>query len=82
MLHLEDHVDGHGGVKALAGDAQRLIDGRHRRLLELNVHGRAGDLNYLADVLCHVVIAFSKNLQIAIRTLLENLYTGAEQNKR
>ena len=53
LLHLEDHADGRGHGEAVAGDAQRLIDGRHRRFFKLHVHRGTGDLNYLADVLCH-----------------------------
>ncbi len=53
LLHLKHDRDGFGRRKALAGDAQRLIDGRHRRFFKLHVYGRAGDLNHFADVLCH-----------------------------
>ncbi len=44
---------GVGHREALAGDAQRLIDGRHRRFFKLHVYRGTGDLNYFADVLCH-----------------------------
>ena len=54
LLHLEDHIDGRGHGEAVARDAQRLIDGRHGRFFKLHVHGRAGDLNYFADVFCHL----------------------------
>ena len=55
LLHLEDDVDGRGDLEALAGDAQRLIDGRHGGFFKLNVYGGAGDLNDFADVFCHVL---------------------------
>ena len=53
LLDLEDDADGRGHGETVAGDAQRLIDGRHRRFFKLHVHGRTGDLDYLADILCH-----------------------------
>ena len=53
LLHFEDDVDGRGHVEAVAGDAQRLVDGRHRRFFKLHVYGRTGDLDYFADVFCH-----------------------------
>jgi hypothetical protein len=53
LLHFEDDVDGRGHGEAVADDAQRLIDGRHRRFFKLHVDRRTGNLNYLADVLCH-----------------------------
>ena len=34
LLHLENHADGRGNGEAVAGDAERLVDGRHRRLLQ------------------------------------------------
>ena len=46
---------GVGTLKPSLGDAQRLVNGRHRRLFKLNVYGRAGDLNHFADVFCHVL---------------------------
>ncbi len=57
LLNLENHRDGRGHGKALAGDAQRLVDGRHRRFFKLHVHRGTGDLNYFADVLCHFFFA-------------------------
>jgi hypothetical protein len=53
LLYLEDHIDGRGHVEAIAGDAQRLVDGRHRLFFKLHVHRGTGNLDYLADVLCH-----------------------------
>ncbi len=53
LLHLEDDVDRRGNVEAVADDAQRLVDGRHRRFFKLHVDGGTGDLNYFANVLCH-----------------------------
>ena len=53
LLHLEDDADGRGHGEAVAGDAQRLVDGRHRRFFKLHVYRGTGNLNYLADVLCH-----------------------------
>ena len=60
LLHFEDHVDGRGDREAVAGDAQRLIDGRHGCFFKLNVYGRAGDLNYFADVFCHCFASGAK----------------------
>ncbi len=40
-------------VEALARDAQRLVDRRHARFVELHVNGRAADRNYFSDILCH-----------------------------
>ena len=42
LLHFEDDVDGRGNVEALADDAQRLVDRRHRGFGKLHVHGRTG----------------------------------------
>ncbi len=53
LLHLENDADGRGHGETFAGDAQRLVDGRHRRFFKLHVHRGTGDLDYLADVLCH-----------------------------
>jgi hypothetical protein len=56
LLHLEDHVDGRGHGEAFAGDAQRLVDGRHVHFFKLHVHRGTGNLNYLANVLCHICL--------------------------
>ena len=53
LLHLCDDADGLGHIETFARDADRLIDRRQVGFSELNVHGRAGDLNYFSDVLCH-----------------------------
>ena len=53
LLDFEDDADGRGDGEAVAGDAQRLVDGRHRRFFKLHVYGRTGDLDYFACVLCH-----------------------------
>ena len=37
LLHFEDHVDRRGNIEAVAGDAQRLVDRRHRRFFKLHV---------------------------------------------
>jgi hypothetical protein len=58
LLDFEDYIDGRGHLEALVGDAQRLINRRHRRLFKLHVHGRAGDLNHFADVFCHFFCLF------------------------
>ena len=65
LLDFENHVDGRGDVEAVARDAQRLVNRRHRRLFKLHVHGRAGDLNHFADVFCHVFCLFS-NLKLQL----------------
>jgi hypothetical protein len=56
LLDLEDDVDGRGDGEAVADDAQRLVDRGHGRLFELHVDCRAGNLNYFADVFCHVLL--------------------------
>ncbi len=43
LLDLDDDVERGGDVEAFADDAQGLVDGRHLRLFELNVNGRAAD---------------------------------------
>ncbi len=53
LLDLENYGNGRGHGEAVAGDAQRLIDGRHGRFFKLDVYGGAGDLDYFADVFCH-----------------------------
>ena len=57
LLYLENYADGRGDGEAVADDAQRLIDGRHGRFVELHVDRRTGNLNYLADVFCHFFFA-------------------------
>ena len=47
LLHFENDVDGRGHVEAVAGDAQRLVDGRHRRFFKLHVHRGTGNLECL-----------------------------------
>src|ERR1035437_2906085 len=53
LLDFKNDADGRGYGEALAHDAQRLVDGRHRRFFKLHVHRGTGDLDYLADILCH-----------------------------
>ena len=53
LLDFENYRNGRGNLEALAGNAQRLIDGRHCRFFKLHVHRGTGDLDYLADILCH-----------------------------
>src|SRR6185437_15903143 len=53
LLHFQHHVDRRGHVETVADHAKRLVNGRHRRLFKLHVHGRAGDLNHFANVFCH-----------------------------
>ena len=53
LLHLDDDADGLGHVETFTRNAQRLIDRRHGGFFKLNVHRRAGDLNYFPNVLCH-----------------------------
>ena len=55
LLHFEDDVDRRGHVEAVAGHAQRLVNRRHRRFFKLHVHRGTGNLNYLANVLCHIL---------------------------
>ena len=43
LLDLDDDVERVGDVEAFADDAHGLVDGRHLRLFELNVNGRAAD---------------------------------------
>src|ERR1700730_5990897 len=59
LLHFEDHIDRRRHSKAVAYHFQCLVDRRHRGLNELNVHGRAGDLNYVSNVLWHITSALS-----------------------
>ncbi len=54
LLDFQDDVDGRGNVEAFAGDAQRRVDGRQRRLGKLHVHRGTCDLNYVSDVFCHM----------------------------
>ena len=67
------------GMKALAGDAQRLVDGRHRRFFKLHVHRGTGDLNYLADVFCHFS-AFLKSDLLLVQSLVQ--LPGIEEQPR
>jgi hypothetical protein len=53
LLDFENNADGRGHREAIAGNAQRLIDRRHRRFFKLHVDCRTGNLDNLADVLCH-----------------------------
>jgi hypothetical protein len=75
LLHFENHADGRGNLEALAGDAQRLIDGRHRCFFKLHVHRGTGDLDYLADILCHCKFsALSKAMNLAYEFLFWSLF--------
>jgi hypothetical protein len=56
LLDLKDDVDGRGDSEAVADDAQRLVDRGHGRLFELHVHRGTRNLNYFADVFCHVLL--------------------------
>jgi len=51
LLHFDDNVERVGNDEAIADDPQRLEDGRHVRLFELNVNGRSADRNYFSNVL-------------------------------
>jgi hypothetical protein len=53
LLHFKDNVQRRGNLKALTGNAQRLIDGRHAAFLELHVEDRACNLDYVTDVVWH-----------------------------
>jgi len=59
LLDFEDYRNGRGHGEALADDAQRLIDGRHRRFFKLHVHRGTRDLDYLADIFCHFFCLFA-----------------------
>jgi hypothetical protein len=65
LLHFEDHIDGSGDGEAVADDSDRLINWRQLAFGKLDVDGRAGDLNYVSDVLWHMSLAFAKQ-QLAI----------------
>ena len=53
LLDFQDDVEWVGNVVAFAGDAQRRVDGRQRRLGELHVHRGTCDLNYVSNVFRH-----------------------------
>jgi hypothetical protein len=82
---------GAGTYEAVADDAQRLEDGRHLRLFELNVNGRAADRNYFSDVLCHSLSFFADSfslysaaapLTISIISLVMRRLTDAVHGQR
>src|SRR6266851_5782395 len=50
FLHFENDVDGGRDSKAVTDDTEGLIDGRHGRFGELDVHGGAGDLDDVPDI--------------------------------
>src|SRR5713226_8642466 len=50
LLHFENDVDGGRDSKAVTDDTEGLIDGRHGRFGELDVHGGAGDLDDVPDI--------------------------------
>ena len=60
LLHFHHHVHRVRRHKAVTDNAQRLEDGRHVRLAELNVNGRAADAYDFSDVLCHSFFSYSK----------------------
>ncbi len=62
LLHLENHADGRGDGEAVAGDAQRLIDGRHGCFFKLHVDCRTRNLNDFADVFCHEIQLLASSL--------------------
>ncbi len=54
LLHLHNHVHRLRSIEALAGNMQRLENGRHFRFFELHIHGRPADANHFADIFfCH-----------------------------
>ena len=53
LLHFQDNVDGHRHLKAVAYDAQRLINRWHGGFGELHVHRGSGDLDNVSDVFSH-----------------------------
>ena len=53
LLDLENDVDGMRNNEAVARDAQRLINRRHRCLFKLHIDRRTGNLNHFAYVFCH-----------------------------
>ena len=50
LLHLKDHVNGFGNGESVAYHTKGLVNRRHRRGIELDVHGGTGDLNNVSDV--------------------------------
>ncbi len=61
LLHFENDVDRRRDGEAVADDAKRLVDGRHRRLDELHVDGGAGDLNDVSDIFWHKNLSFRRD---------------------
>ena len=53
---------GVGNVEAVAGDAQRRVDRRQRRLGKLHVHRGTRDLNNVSDIFCHMNSALRSKL--------------------
>ncbi len=53
LLHLEDYVERRRHLEAFAGHAQCLINRRHMRFVELNVHRRSRHFDYVSDIFCH-----------------------------
>ena len=58
LLDFEDDVQRRWNGEAFAGDAQRRVNRRQRRLRELHVHRGTCDLNYVSDVFCHMNRSF------------------------
>src|ERR1700689_1414267 len=59
LLHFDDDVYRRGHSKAVAHDAERLIDRRHIGFAKLHVHGRARDLNHISNIFWHISILSS-----------------------
>jgi hypothetical protein len=53
LLHFEDYVDGGRHGEAVAYYAQGFVDRGHRGFGKLDVHGGAGDLDYVSDIFWH-----------------------------
>jgi hypothetical protein len=66
LLHFQDDRNGRRNREAVRDDAQRLINGRHRRFFKLHVDRWAGNLNYLADIFCHCSMPFRSLAKIML----------------
>ena len=58
LLHFKNDVNRRRNVEAFAHHTHGLIDRRQVALGELHVHRGTGDLNYFANVVCHIRTSF------------------------
>ena len=78
LLHFQDDVDGRGDGEALAGDAQRRVDRRQRRLGKLHVDRGTRDLNDVSDILSHNQLSVvSCRLSVAGKTAPMGVTSGS-----